>query len=140
MQEIADINGIQNVNLIFPGQVLKIPTNSNIPGSESNSTSKTYYTVRRGDTLSRIASRYGVTVQQIVDWNDIQNPNLIYPGQKLKFYGNYTSNNNYFSYTVRRGDSLWRIARRFRVSVSYIVNLNGIQNPNLIYPGQILKI
>lgn len=140
VQEIADINGIQNVNLIFPGQVLKIPTNSNIPGSESNSTSKTYYTVRRGDTLSRIASRYGVTVQQIVDWNDIQNPNLIYPGQKLKFYGNYTSNNNYFSYTVRRGDSLWRIARRFRVSVSYIVNLNGIQNPNLIYPGQILKI
>lgn len=140
IQEIANINGIQNVNLIFPGQILRIPTNSNIPGSESNSTSKTYYTVRRGDTLSKIALSYGITVNQIVEWNNIQNPNLIYPGERLKFYGHYTSSKNYFTYVVKRGDSLWRIARRFRVSVRYLVNLNALQNPNLIYPGQILKI
>ena len=89
----------------------------------------------------RIANRYGTTVQNIVNWNRIQNPNLIYPGQRIVIYGNSNSSSNqYYSYTVKRGDNLWRIARRFRVSVRRIAMLNGIQNPRLIYPGQILKI
>lgn len=148
VQEIAQINGIQNVNLIYPGQVLRITTNSNVHGSESNSTgTKTYYTIRRGDSLWSIARRYGTTVQNIVNWNNIQNPNLIYPGQRLILYGNYTStnnssnsNNNTVYYTVQRGDTLWRISRRYRTCPRRIARLNGITNPNLIYPGQILKI
>lgn len=148
VQEIAQINGIQNVNLIYPGQVLRITTNSNVHGSESNSTgTKTYYTIRRGDSLWSIARRYGTTVQNIVNWNNIQNPNLIYPGQRLILYCNYTntnnssnSNNNTVYYTVQRGDTLWRIARRYRTTVRRIASINGITNPNLIYSGQILKI
>ncbi len=141
VEEIAQINGIQNVNLIYPGQSLRILTNSNIHGTESNSTGKTYYTIKRGDTLGAIASRYGITVQNIVNWNNIQNPNLIYPGQRLIIYGTYnTAPNRYYYYTVQKGDSLWRIARKYGVSVRWIVRLNGIRNPNLIYPGQVLKI
>lgn len=147
VQEIAQINGIQNVNLIYPGQIIRITTNSNNHGSETNSTGKTYYTIKRGDTLWRISRRYGVSVQNIVSWNNIQNPNLIYPGQRLILYGNYTStnnssnsNNNTVYYTVQRGDTLWRIARRYRTCPRRIARLNGITNPNLIYPGQILKI
>ena len=49
---------------------------------KSNTTE--YYTVIRGDNLSRIASRYKTTVNQLVSWNGIKNPNLIYPGQKLR--------------------------------------------------------
>lgn len=141
VQEIAKINGIQNINLIYPGQLLKITTNSNNPGSETNSMGKTYYTIRRGDTLSGISRRYGVSVQNIVSWNNIQNPDLIYPGQRLILYGNYSSSsNNNVYYTVQRGDTLWRIARRYRTCPRRIARLNGITNPNLIYPGQILKI
>lgn len=141
VQEIAQINGIQNVNLIYPNQVLRIHTNSNIPGSESNSTGKTYYTIKKGDTLWGIARRYGTTVQNLVEWNNIKTPNLIYPGQKLILYGNYRSSENKYSYyTVQRGDSLWRIARRYRTCPKRIARLNGITNTNLIYPGLVLKI
>ena len=141
VQEIAQINGIQNVNLIYPGQVLRIITNSNIPVSETNSINKTYYTIKRGDTLSGISRRYGVSVQNIANWNNIKNPNLIYPGQRLILYGNYKSTNtgNVY-YTVQRGDTLWGIARRYRTCPIRITRINGIRNPNLIYPGQILKI
>lgn len=144
VQEIAQINGIQNVNLIYPGQVLRITTNSNNHGSETNSAGKTYYTIKRGDTLWGISRRYGVSIQNIVEWNNIQNPNLIYPGQRLIIYGTYNSSsnssNNAVYYTVQRGDSLWRIARRYRTCPRRIARINGITNPNLIYPGQILKI
>ena len=141
VQEIAKINGIQNANLIYPGQVLRITTNSSNHGSETNSTGKTYYTIKRGDTLWGISRRYGVSVQNIVSWNNIQNPNLIYPGQRLILYGNYrSSNSNTVYYTVRRGDTLWRIARRYRTCPKRIARLNGITNPNLIYSGQVLKI
>ena len=84
VQEIVDINNISNPNLIFPGQVLRILRNSTIPGSETRETGSIIYTVKRGDTLSQIANFYGVSVEQIVEINNIQNPNLIYPGEKLK--------------------------------------------------------
>ena len=141
VQEIAQINRIQNVNLIYPGQVLRITTNSSNHGSETNSTGKTYYTIKRGDTLWGISRRYGVSIQNIVSWNNIQNPNLIYPGQRLILYGNYSSSNSgNIYYTVQRGDTLWRIARRYRTCPKRIARINGIRNANLIYPGQVLKI
>lgn len=144
VQEIVDINNIANPNLIYPGQTLRITTNSTIHGSETRGTGSITYTVQRGNTLSQIARAYGVTVNHIVEMNDIQNPNLIYPGEKLRITEstNTTLNpvllNNY--YTVQRGDTLSGIARRYGVTVQYLVNLNGIRNPNLIYPGQLIKI
>lgn len=45
---------------------------------------KVYYTVKRGDTLSAIAKKYGTTVNQLVAWNNIKNPNLIYPNQNIR--------------------------------------------------------
>lgn len=144
VQEIASINNITNPNLIFPGQVLRILTNSTVNGSETRATGSITYTVERGNTLAQIARAYGVTVNSIVEINDIQNPNLIFPGEKLRITDstNETLNpvlqNNF--YTVRSGDTLSSIARRFGVTVTELVNLNGIHNPNLIYVGQIIKI
>lgn len=144
VQEIVDINGIANPNLIYPGQILRILSNSTIHGSETRGTGSITYTVQRGNTLSQIARAYGVTVNHIVEMNNIQNPNLIYPGEKLRITEstNTTLNpvlqNNY--YTVQRGDTLWGIARRYGVTVQYLVRLNGIRNPNLIYPGQFIKV
>ncbi|KAH0788710.1 LysM peptidoglycan-binding domain-containing protein [Histomonas meleagridis] len=71
-------NGITNANLIYVGQVLKV---SDDGGSSS---SYTTYTVKSGDTLSAIASKYGTTVSAICSLNGISNANLIYVGQVLK--------------------------------------------------------
>ena len=144
VQDIAEINGISNPNLIYPGQVLKIIIN-NSNGNETSEMGHIIYIVKRGDNLWNIARRYGTTVQNIVEINRINNPNLIYPGQKIRISFNNSSNNESNSnqritYTVRRGDCLWRIARRYGVTVRYLANLNGIKNPRLIYPGQVLVI
>lgn len=75
-QELARINNIANPNVIYPGQVIKI-----------NTTSETTYTVKSGDTLSGIASKYGTTWQKLYEKNKSvigNDPNLIKPGQVLK--------------------------------------------------------
>ena len=99
------------------------------------------YVVKRGDTLSRIALNYGTTVSQIVRENNISNPNLIYPGQRLvvKTQGMETEL-GHSCYKVVRGDTLYSIARRYNTTIANIVMLNRIQNPNLIYPGECLRL
>lgn len=145
-EEIAEINNISNPNLIYSGQQLKIPTNSTTEGEETRGTGDIIYTVQRGDTLSRIAREYNVTIAHIVELNDITNPNLIYPGEKLRITEsdvtilNPIPKNTYSTYTVRRGDTLSGIARKYGVSVNYLVRANNIKNPNLIYSGQILIV
>lgn len=144
VQELVDINQLANPNLIYPGQILRIATNSTINASETRGTGSIIYTVQRGNTLSQIASAYGVSVNHIVEINNIKNPNLIYPGEKLRITEstNTTLNpilqNNY--YKVQLGDTLSSIAKKYGVTLQYLVNLNGIQNPNLIYVGQLIKV
>ena len=79
-QKLAEYNGIANPNLIYVGQKIKIPNS----GTSSNN--PITYTVKKGDTLSGIASKYGTTYQKIAKDNNIANPNLIYPNQVLKIY------------------------------------------------------
>lgn len=145
INEIASINDISNPNLIYPGQTLRILTNSINEGSETRATGSITYTVKRGDTLSKIALAYGVTVNHIVQLNNIQNPNLIYPGEKLRITGSKITTLNPIGginniYRVQRGDTLWGIARRYGVTVNYLVSINDIENPNIIYPGQLIRI
>lgn len=76
-QRIALYNGIENPNLIYAGQVLRIPIGGNIAATR-------YYIVRPGDTLSELALRFGTTVRNLQQLNNIENPNLIYAGQTLR--------------------------------------------------------
>lgn len=107
------------------------------------------YTVKSGDTLSAIASRYGMTVNALVTLNGIRNANLIYPGQVLRVADSgqgstvsqkATTTTTTGSYTVRYGDTLSAIAGRYGTSTSTLASINGISNPNWIYPGQVLKL
>ena len=75
---IVRANNIRNPSLIYSGQRLVIPS-----GHPPPPTRGTWYTVRRGDTLSGIAWRYGVNMWSIVQANNIRNPSLIYVGQRL---------------------------------------------------------
>lgn len=147
VQEIANINRIANPNLIYPGQVLQILENSTVAGKEERGTGSIVYTVKSGDTVSKIAMAYGVTVNHIVEINDIQNANLIYPGEKIRITESRSNQLNEMgdpnldvTYVVRKGDTLWGISRKFGVSVDYLVAKNGIRDRNLIYVGEIIRI
>lgn len=78
---LARINSIVNPNLIYVGQRIKVPVLTN---NEIHDTSHRLYIVIRGNTLTQIAREYGVTIESIVELNDIRNPNLIYVGEVLR--------------------------------------------------------
>lgn len=141
INELVRINNIQNPNLIYAGEVLLIPTKNNSINSGSDDKNNTIYIVQRGDTLTSIAKRYNTTVQDLVRNNNILNPNLIYPGQKLIIMKTTTNiSRKYIIYTVKRGDSLWKIANKYNTTVNRLVSINNIRNPNIIYVNQKLRI
>jgi LysM repeat protein len=79
---LVKLNGITNPNRIYPGQRIKLK--GTLPTAKPSAPKPTYYTVKSGDNLSKIAKAYGTTVNQLVAWNDIKNKNLIHPDQKLR--------------------------------------------------------
>ena len=169
VQALVSTNRISNPNRISPGQVLKIPGRGGggspaappppppqpRPAAKPRAREKTYR-VRGGDNLGVIARRFGTTVSAIAKANGISNPNRIRVGQVLKIPGNEspaapspaprprplpgTSSTGAKTYTIRRGDNLGSIARRFGTTVSAIARANGISNPNRIRAGQTLRI
>lgn len=78
---LAKINNIANPNLIYTGQILRVPILEN---AEINDTSHKLYIVKRGNTLTQISLEYGVSIENIVRLNNIVNPNLIYVGEVLR--------------------------------------------------------
>ena len=98
------------------------------------------YTVKSGDTLSAIAKKYNTTYQKIAKDNNIENPNLIYPNQKLKIYTNVSQETKEIIYIVKSGDTLSEIAQKYNTTYQKIAKDNNISNPNLIYPNQKLVI
>lgn len=83
VDSIAAVNGLVNINRIWAGTYLWIPATHVPPTFPPGQTCRTKYTVKRGDTLARIAGWYGVTVWRLAWNNGIKNVNLIYPGQRL---------------------------------------------------------
>lgn len=103
----------------------------------TGTTTETVYTVKAGDTLSKIAAKYGTTYQKLASYNGIANPNKISVGQKIKIPGK-----GYTLYTVKKGDSLWSIASKQLKDGSRfneIKTLNGLKSDTIL-PGQQLKI
>lgn len=135
-QAIAEKNGISNPNLIYPGQRLLITGKY---ASSSGSSGSATYTVRSGDCLSTIGSRFEVSWRSIASANGIKSPYWIYPGQKLTIPGG-SGANTAKTYTVRSGDTLSEIAARYGTTYTHLAQINGISNPNRIYTGQVLKV
>ena len=145
VQAIVDLNDLENPNLIYVGEILKIPTDSRgniaVPSTRQYMTT---YIVQNGDTLSSIAQKFDTTVQSIVSINNISNPNLIYTGEILKIRTsiNTGSRGENFSslYTVQKGDTLSSIAKKFGVDYKELIEKNNMTNPNLIYVGEVIRI
>ncbi|MBK5254046.1 MAG: LysM peptidoglycan-binding domain-containing protein [Peptostreptococcaceae bacterium] len=99
-------------------------------------TKHTGYTVRKGDTLSSIAAKLGTTWEKIFNQNRdiIDNPNVIYIGQVIKV------DTNSIVHTVKKGETLSSIAKKYNTTWKKLAEINKLKNPNLINPGQKLTI
>ena len=105
-----------------------------------------YHRVRPGETLSTIASRYHTSVSQIAFYNNIRRANYIVAGKILKIpqsskigAGSAEAKPKIITYKVRRGDSLWTLAKRYSTTTKKIQELNQLKSVNLRI-GQVLKI
>lgn len=130
---VVNANNIRNPNLIYVEEVFIIPHMTSAESFEY-----TLYTVRRGDTLWGISRKFGTSINSIVALNGIKNPNLIYVGEVFKIPS--ARSEQAVIYTVKRGDTLWGISRKFGTTVENLVKLNSVKNPNLIYVGEKLII
>lgn len=135
---LVELNNISNPNLIYAGETLVIPIASQ--ESNANGVKTIPYIVQSGDTLSKIAREFDTTVEILASINNISNVNLIFTGELLYVPTSNANDISHTLYVVKRGDTLWGISRRFGVSISKIVMLNRISNPNLIFPGNVLRI
>lgn len=141
------ISGIKNsVDADYYTSDVLLKNNKRLPKNEHRNKKDNYYKfikVSKGDTLSNIAIRYNTSIEEIVELNKIRNRNLIYIGEKLKIYESKYNNigeTNHYIYTVKRGDTLSDISRKFRINLRNIIKINNIKNPNLIYAGERLRV
>ena len=128
VDELKKANNLTS-NVLSIGQKLVIPL-------ETVVSDQTYYTVQSGDSLWNIAKRYGVSVDELKKANNLSS-NLLTIGQKLIIPGE--NFNNHQKYVVQSGDSLWKIANKYNVSVDDLIKLNNLNN-TLLSIGQELLI
>ncbi|MDQ8201615.1 LysM peptidoglycan-binding domain-containing protein [Pelagicoccus sp. SDUM812003] len=132
VEAITEANALSNLDQLSVGQRLVIPIAA--PSEAS-------YIIRKGDNLSDIAKRFGVTVDEIKAANNIPNANRLQVGQALVIPGVQSEGPaNGLSYTIRSGDNLSDIAKRFGVSLSDIKSANRLINPNKLVVGQTIVI
>ena len=158
LDSLKSLNGLTS-NLIIPGQVLKVSATSSTTATTSNTsnstqsqttTSQTSYTVKAGDTLWSIANANQLTLSELKKLNNLSN-DIIYVGQVLNVGKSSSSTQQSQSsssttsaaktseYTVKSGDSLWKIASANATTVTQLKALNNLSS-DIIYVGQKLKL
>ncbi len=135
---LAHNPSITNANVIYEGQRLTIyDKGTGNPPPPPPTGGQTYY-VQKGDTLRKIAAKFGTSVDTLLKLNpQISNPNVIYVGQAITVPGQ----SDPATYVVQKGDTLRIIANKFGTTVDNLLRLNpNIKNPNVIYVGQVLNV
>lgn len=163
---VLALNGLGWSSLIFPGQKIVLKKGNSAPKTstpapKAPATSSGTYTVKSGDTVSRIASKHGVSTQSVLDLNGLKWSSIIYPKQVLKIPGKASTstpapkpadppktstpapkpgNSGVTTYTVKSGDTVSGIASKHGVTTKSVLDLNGLKMSSIIYPKQVLKI
>ena len=169
---VLALNGLGWKSLIFPGQVLKLTGGTVAPStpapSQSSATTGGRYTIQKGDTISRIAAKFGVSTQSVLTANGLGWSSIIYPGQTIAIPGTVLATENVSSvtpitptpttgepttpvvsspaptlnssYLIKSGDTLSSIAQKFGVSIQSILDANGLGWSSIIYAGRSLTI
>ena len=139
---LQQANGLAGSDVIQVGQVLVVKgaTSSPTPAAGASRV----HVVAPGEALSTIAQRYGVSVAELMRANGLNDPDLIAIGQKLAIPGGGAAASQPAKpgrqYVVQPGDSLFRIASRNGVDPADLARLNGLDDPDLIQPGQALRL
>lgn len=147
VSQLQEWNGISG-DKITVGQKLKIYANGTVTEKkevkEKTTKSKTSHTVQEGENLSLIADKYGITAQDLMEWNDLDN-DVIVPGQKLTLVEpKQTKKDNKTTkkaktHTVKEGENLTLISEKYGVTLKQLRDWNDIDN-DVIIPGQVLNV
>jgi len=144
VEELTRINQLTSSNLSI-GQLLRIPgsadANRNLALHQGSGRPATYR-VKAGDSLWNIAKSHNIKINDLLAWNNLKRTSVISPGQQLSLRNPAarSSNTSSINYQVKQGDSLYEIARRFKVQVNDILAWNGMELQQLIRPGQSLTL
>ena len=133
------LNNIKRKNRIFVNQRLKVPVlrRDSSTDDDTNASETSVHSVKRGESLARIAYRYNTTIGVLLKLNNLRLNDTLYVNQQLKV----PSEREEFSvYVVRRGDYLSKIAGRNGTTVTELRRLNNLQSKNCIYVGQRLRV
>jgi len=162
--DVLALNGLGWSSVIYPGQVLKLtaaaasaPATPAAPAAPSGGAGS--YTVQRGDTVSSIARRHGVTTNAVLSANGLGWSSIIYPGQRITIPGAAAPaasapaapaapapappaapSAGGTAYTIVAGDTISAIAKRHGVSISAVLGANGLSASSIIYPGQTITV
>lgn len=147
--KLRRLNYLGNSSRIYVGQVLKLPGSANKSSGtvakvdyDKRPAGETFtYRVKRGDTLWDIARKYGTSTATLRRLNGLNRSSRIYVGQKLLVHGSSNAAaSDYLIHTVRRGDTLSGIAKRYGTSVRSLIRLNNIRDASKLSIGMKIKI
>lgn len=136
LNSILKDNNIKNPNLIFPNEVIKIKTDYDY--NVSSNGDKNTYIVKKNDNLTKIARIFDTLVSNLVTWDNIKNPNLIYPGQILNIKPR--NNDHLIKYVIKEDDTLLDIAKDYKISILELKIINKINDVDKILAGDIIYI
>ncbi len=136
VSELSSQNGFTDPNRITAGTRVILP-------DRGAGTASAHHVVRPGETLSAIASRYGVSVAQLADWNGLDGAQWVMAGQRLSVAGAAApdlATSGSATHQVAPGETLSGIAQRLGVGIDELARTNGIADPNNITAGETLTV
>jgi LysM repeat protein len=136
----ADVT-FSNIKLIVNGKEVDIFGTGEIPAEgedtpDAPAVTGDVYVVQKGDTLKKIAKEAGITLQELLAVNEIENPNLIFKGMQI----NIPKAEKEKRYIVQKGDTLRKIAKAYGCTLKELLEVNEIENPSLIFPGDVVYL
>lgn len=155
LSSLLSLNGLSQSSTIYPGQRLTLSqfegTSAGYRPTASSTSSTGNYTIQAGDTLYSISRRFGMSLSTLLVNNGLSASSLIRPGQTISVSGSssanvqsqsvsYTSTSGSGNYTVKAGDTLYRIAYNHGISLTKLLSLNGLSANSTIRPGQHLVV
>ena len=162
---LAALNAIDDVNLVAVGQSIKLPANSAAPAPAPSASPRTY-TVAAGDTLWHVAQQFATTTAALVDANHLDDPDHLVAGTQLALPSGVSAapasqapapaapqtppaaakttaspkRSLLVPYTVQAGETLGQIAQQFDATADAIAQASGLDDPNRLSIGTVLKV
>lgn len=154
---VLALNGLSWKSTIFAGQTLKLTNGAPVAlAAKPTAPTSSRYTIRSGDTMSKIATQFGVSVTTLLSANGLGKTSIIYPGQTIAIPGSTATAikspatetpivanpapTSSSSYVIQAGDTISKIASKSKVSVQALLAANGLTTSSVIFTGRTLKI